>query len=81
MYCYYVIAKINRHFIARFVSMGLILQMKRVKMSESSAIGEFDWFQLVCVDEYRRLNPGLLVSVSYSSSHPMIKNEFKFTSL
>ena len=61
--------------------MGLILQMKRVKMRESSAIGAFDWFLLVCVDEYRRLNPGLLVSFSYSSSHPMNKNEYKFTSL
>ena len=53
--------------------MGLILQMKLVKMRESSAIGAFDWFLLVCVDEYRRLNPELLVSVSYSSSHLMIK--------
>ena len=54
--------------------MGLILQMKLTKMRESSAIRAFDWFQLVCVDEYRRLNPEVLVSVSYSSSHPMIKN-------
>ena len=61
--------------------MGFILQMKLVKMRESSAISAFDWFQLVCVDEYRRLNPRLLVSVSYCSSHPMIKNQFKFTSL
>ena len=54
--------------------MGLILQMKLTKMRESSAIRAFDWFQLVCVDEYRRLSPEVLVSFSYSSSHPLIKS-------